>query len=488
MRRLTLIAVVLLFAASAVAERAGKVNRVLPAGFITHEKATAEAKPADPVDWNDVVRTNPQGRMRITLEDQSLLTLGSDSEMRILKHDPTSQQTSVELLYGRIRNKVTKLTKQGGSYNIRTPVAVVGVIGTEFILDSPAAVTTVTREQLEQLPSARSFSSLLDLKPGTMPGGTPANEPNISDFNAVQVNRVYALDGVTAVKNIDPKIPDILYLLPGEAAIIERGKPPRRFNPRDAQQSPETLDQTFFGPEPNCPGLIDLSTIEKLPAGADYKVYGRGTSTGGTFEVEVTNPDPNCPLNVFVPNGVVLKPKGFVKRAVIGALLGGGIPIGNYQDMISEGGSAEIAPASPGAKGGFHFTAPASGTASFTLRGFCLELHKAAPAPNTEYKFDAGKTQEMGKHRDIIEAVHRMFHQGALRPTIHDPDSIIQWALWARREKMKEDEFKEEFGKLVKQNLERQKKWNKETKKQLEGSAADLWDKVQKVLAATPGK
>jgi hypothetical protein len=474
---------------TAFAERAGKVSRVLPAGFITHETKTAAAKPADPVEWNDVVRTNPQGRVRIALEDQSLLTVGSQSEMRILKHDPASQQTSVELLYGRIRSKVTKLTKKGGSYNVRTPVAVVGVIGTEFILDSPATVTTVTREQLEQLPtSQRSFSSLLDLKPGTFPGATPAGELNISDFKAVDVNRVYSVDGVTAVKNIDPKIPDILYLLPGEAAIIERGKAPRRFNPRDQKDQPETLDQAFFGVEPNCPGLIDLSTIEKLPGGASYKIFGRGGSTGDTFEVEVTNPDPSCPLNVFVSNGTVLKPKGFVKRAVIGALLGGGIPIGNYQLMISEGGSAEIAPASPTSGTGMHFTAAAGGTASFTLRGFCLELHKAPPAPHTEYEFDTGKTREYGGHRNLIEAVHRMFHQGTLRPTVHDPDSIIQWSLWARREKMKEGEFKDEFSKLVKQNLEKQKKWNKDTKKEVETSAADLWDKVQKVLAATPAK
>ena len=46
------------------AQTAGKVGKLLPAGFVTRESATAEAKVADPVLWNDFLRTNEQGRDR----------------------------------------------------------------------------------------------------------------------------------------------------------------------------------------------------------------------------------------------------------------------------------------------------------------------------------------------------------------------------------------------------------------------------------------
>jgi len=38
----------------------------------------------------------------------------------------------------------------------------------------------------------------------------------------------------------------------------------------------------------------------------------------------------------------------------------------------------------------------------------------------------------------------------------------------------------------VEKNLKAQKKWSKDAKERAEGAAADLWQNVSKVLAATP--
>ena len=61
----------------------------------------------------------------------------------MVQHDATSQQTSLELNYGKVRNQVTDITKSGGKYELKTPNAVIGVIGTDFTALYKSNKTTV---------------------------------------------------------------------------------------------------------------------------------------------------------------------------------------------------------------------------------------------------------------------------------------------------------------------------------------------------------
>jgi hypothetical protein len=89
-------------------------------------------KVKDELQWNDFLKTLQTGRLRAQLLDGSLLSMGSSSQMRVSQHDAASQQTELELSYGRLRNRVVKLTKPGAKYEVKTPHAVIGVIGTDF--------------------------------------------------------------------------------------------------------------------------------------------------------------------------------------------------------------------------------------------------------------------------------------------------------------------------------------------------------------------
>ena len=112
-------------------QRAGEINALIPA-------ATRNAQPTkakDEIDWNDLLKTERSGRVRAGLTDGSILSVGSDSELRVVQHDGTSQQTSLELNYGKVRNQVTTITKAGGKYELKTPNAVIGVIGTDFVAE-----------------------------------------------------------------------------------------------------------------------------------------------------------------------------------------------------------------------------------------------------------------------------------------------------------------------------------------------------------------
>jgi hypothetical protein len=120
-------------------QEAGHIDALIPA-------ATRNAHPTkvkDVVDWNDLLKTTHTGRVRAGLDDGSILSVGSDSELRVVEHDRASQQTSLEMNFGKVRSQVTKITKPGGKFEMKTPNAVIGVIGTDFYVGYEGNSTTV---------------------------------------------------------------------------------------------------------------------------------------------------------------------------------------------------------------------------------------------------------------------------------------------------------------------------------------------------------
>ena len=99
----------------------------------TRNSGRVQAK--DPVTWNDLLKTDATGRMRIGLDDGSILSMGNSSELRVVRHNAGAQQSQLELSFGRLRSQVVKLTRSGSQFEVRTPSAVAGVIGTDFFLD-----------------------------------------------------------------------------------------------------------------------------------------------------------------------------------------------------------------------------------------------------------------------------------------------------------------------------------------------------------------
>jgi len=113
---------------------AGKVSRLVPQVQIDRASEHLVAAVSDSIYWNDGLRSGPTGRAHITLKDGSQLNLGSDSSLRILQHDAQAQQTSLDLLMGRMRGKITKLTRPGAKFEIYTPVGVAGLVSTDLSL------------------------------------------------------------------------------------------------------------------------------------------------------------------------------------------------------------------------------------------------------------------------------------------------------------------------------------------------------------------
>jgi hypothetical protein len=134
-----LLAATPMFAAPTDGQTAGEVKALIPEAW----RNAQPVKVKDSLAWNDLLQTAAQGRLRAGLTDGSILSLGSNSALRVVQHDAVSQQTSIEMNYGKLRNQVVKITKPGGKYEIRTPNAVIGVIGTDVFVGYENELTTV---------------------------------------------------------------------------------------------------------------------------------------------------------------------------------------------------------------------------------------------------------------------------------------------------------------------------------------------------------
>src|SRR5579872_1681292 len=67
-------------------QQAGKVSALLPS-------ATRNSSPmnvSDPVAWNDLLKTDATGKVRVNLLDGSILSLGINSQLTVVKHDPAT--------------------------------------------------------------------------------------------------------------------------------------------------------------------------------------------------------------------------------------------------------------------------------------------------------------------------------------------------------------------------------------------------------------
>jgi hypothetical protein len=143
----------------------------------------------DQVQWNDLLETNNTGRLRVNLRDGSLLSLGSNSQMRVVQHDAAAQQTTLELLFGRLRSQVVKLTQPNSKFEVRTPTSVAGVIGTDFLLIATADRTTLV-----------VFSGIVRITPRNGAGGTPNDSQSVTVSPGQQVEVTQSGVGpVTAV-------------------------------------------------------------------------------------------------------------------------------------------------------------------------------------------------------------------------------------------------------------------------------------------------
>jgi hypothetical protein len=118
---------------------AGRIKVVAGAAFIVRQNATIPAQLGQDVFETDSVKTGADGRIGITLKDDTRLSLGPSSELRLQRfiYEPGSGSLGMVLQFVRgvaayVSGRMAKLAPQ--SIRLETPAAIVGVRGTSLAI------------------------------------------------------------------------------------------------------------------------------------------------------------------------------------------------------------------------------------------------------------------------------------------------------------------------------------------------------------------
>ena len=143
--RWTIAAVLFGFATAGLAADAGEIKTVSGAVHLEREGKKLPVKVGTPVQQSDVVVTGADGAAGITFTDNSLLSVGPNTVLGIDKYqfDSTTHagQFDANLKKGTLAVISGKMVKQQPeSMRVRTPISIMGVRGTEFVVqvDDPS--------------------------------------------------------------------------------------------------------------------------------------------------------------------------------------------------------------------------------------------------------------------------------------------------------------------------------------------------------------
>ena len=140
---MTLLLVVagLIASGAGAAEYAGVVKTVRGAASVDRSGQRIAAAPGTRVEQGDRLVTGEDGRLGITMRDETLLTMGPRSELTLDAYafDPkTHEGNFLASLKNGILGVVTGLLPRQSpqSFQVKTKVSTMGVRGTEFIIDA----------------------------------------------------------------------------------------------------------------------------------------------------------------------------------------------------------------------------------------------------------------------------------------------------------------------------------------------------------------
>ena len=118
---------------------AGRVKVVSGAAFVRHQNEQVPAKVGLAVYETDTLTTGPDGRIGVTMRDETRVALGPQSEVRLdrFQYAPAEGQLAFVMRIARglatyVSGRIAKLSPD--AVRLETPAAVVGVRGTRLAI------------------------------------------------------------------------------------------------------------------------------------------------------------------------------------------------------------------------------------------------------------------------------------------------------------------------------------------------------------------
>lgn len=123
-------------------ERAGTFKQVEGSVTATLGSETRKVRSGDAVFPNDRIQTAADGAAALTLRDGTELVLGPQAQLQVagFEFEPTTQSGSLllSLLHGSLRMVSGLIAKlQPEKAQVKTPTLVIGLRGTDFIVEAP---------------------------------------------------------------------------------------------------------------------------------------------------------------------------------------------------------------------------------------------------------------------------------------------------------------------------------------------------------------
>lgn len=132
---------VLLFAFSleAKASSVHGVFKVVKGKVLIKNKSgkTSKARIGMRVYPQDAIKTEKNSRAKIVMTDQNVINVSPETEVKLSKYEfdekSDKKDVLIDVIYGKIRNKVSQKYEGKNKFQVKTPSAVAGVRGTDFL-------------------------------------------------------------------------------------------------------------------------------------------------------------------------------------------------------------------------------------------------------------------------------------------------------------------------------------------------------------------
>ena len=238
---------------TAQATVAGNVDYLSGEAWIERSGEKVLLNNGDTVDAGDVVVTTLSGRVQLLMQDGSKVFVGRKSRITIDKYETQKgilSSGSFNMLWGKVRFLVAKLSKGASSFSVQTKTATIGVRGTQFAVIAnkpltPKQIVPTTVMLFEGAVVGRSLKgNITNIKPGKLVVFNPAGKittRNISKKDLKQLNIKPLGFTKTPATSIEPKgKPSAGSKL--KAKPVERTKPKAKPKPEAKPIEPVKLD------------------------------------------------------------------------------------------------------------------------------------------------------------------------------------------------------------------------------------------------------
>lgn len=148
-----LMALQILFPAPLFADAIGKFTDMRGDVSLTRAKKTTTPKAGDVVQAKDIITTGDNARVKLLLSDDTLLSVGQNSNIEITEFllDKNKRSGVVSLKAGAMHTQVEKFLTPGSKFEVHTPNAVAGARGTAWLTLVQIAAQNVAQSSIYAL-------------------------------------------------------------------------------------------------------------------------------------------------------------------------------------------------------------------------------------------------------------------------------------------------------------------------------------------------